>query len=410
MNTQPNPSQTPSALAGIRVIDFSRVLAGPYCTMLLADLGAEVIKVENPDGGDDTRRWGPPWLDGESAYFLSINRNKRSLALNLKLPRGIEIAHQLIAQADVLVENFKVGGMAGLGLDYETLHQQYPRLVYCSISGYGQTGPDRDRPGYDFILQAEGGLMSITGPQDGMPHKAGVAIVDVTAGLYATQAILAALRHRDQTGQGQYVDVALFDSQLAWLVNVAQNYMVSGDTPQRYGNAHPNIVPYEVFQTADGYLSLGVGNDSQYKRLCEVANQPALWDEPRYQTNPSRVAHRAELIPLWQAVFKTRTTANWLALIQPMGIPVGSINSIPDALNHPQAVAREMVQHVPREGGQDVPQLGPVAKLSETPARIQQPPPRLGEHTTAILQTELGYSVDEINHLRIEGVIGGVGE
>jgi crotonobetainyl-CoA:carnitine CoA-transferase CaiB-like acyl-CoA transferase len=404
---QPSPSETPSALAGIRVIDFSRVLAGPYCTMLLADLGASVIKVENPDGGDDTRRWGPPWLDGESAYFLSINRNKRSLALNLKHPRGIEIAHQLIAQADVLVENFKVGGMAQLGLDYEALHPKYPRLVYCSISGYGQTGPDHDRPGYDFILQAEGGLMSITGEADGMPHKAGVAIVDVTAGLYATQAILAALRYRDQTGQGQYVDVALFDSQLAWLVNVAQNYLVSGETPQRYGNAHPNIVPYEVFQTADGYLSLGVGNDSQYKRLCEVANQPALWDDAHYQTNPGRVAHRAELIPLWQAVFKTRTTAEWLALITPQGIPVGSINSIPDALNHPQAVARGMVQHVPREGGADVPQLGSVAKLSETPARIYQAPPHLGEHTSAILQSELGYSANEIAALRAEGVIGG---
>ncbi len=405
--THSTPDNKPAALAGIRVIDFSRVLAGPYCTMLLADLGADVIKVENPDGGDDTRRWGPPWLDGESAYFLSINRNKRSLALNLKHPRGIAIALQLIAQADVLVENFKVGGMAQLGLDYEALHAKYPRLVYCSISGYGQTGPDRDRPGYDFILQAEGGLMSITGPQDGMPHKAGVAIVDVTAGLYATQAILAALRYRDQTGQGQYVDVALFDSQLAWLVNVAQNYLVSGDTPQRYGNAHPNIVPYEVFQTADGYLSLGVGNDSQYRRLCEVAEQPALWDEARYQTNPSRVKYRAELIPLWQVVFKMRTTAEWLALITPQGIPVGSINTIPDALTHPQAVAREMVQQVPREGGQDVPQLGPVAKLSETPARIQQAPPRLGEHTAAILQSELGYSAEEIAMLAAERVIGG---
>lgn len=408
MNTPfPKPDKTPAALDGIRVIDFSRVLAGPYCTMLLADLGAAVIKVENPDGGDDTRRWGPPWLDGESAYFLSINRNKRSLALNLKHPRGIEIAHDLIAQADVLVENFKVGGMAQMGLGYEALHEKYPRLVYCSITGYGQTGPDRDRPGYDFILQAEGGLMSITGSPDGMPHKAGVAIVDVTAGLFATQAILAALRHRDQTGQGQYVDVALFDSQLAWLVNVAQNYLVSGVTPPRFGNAHPNIVPYEVFQTADGYLSLGVGNDSQYKRLCEVAEQPSLWDESRYQTNPGRVAHRAELIPLWQAVFKARTTAAWLALITPQGIPVGSINTIPDALTHPQAVAREMVQQVPREGGQDVPQLGPVAKLSETPARIQQPPPRLGEHTASILQSELGYSADEIAALKAEGVIGG---
>ncbi len=403
MNTTPSP--TPSALAGIRVIDFSRVLAGPYCTMLLADLGADVIKVENPEGGDDTRRWGPPWLDGESAYFLSINRNKRSLTLNLKHPRGTDIAHQLIAQADVLVENFKVGGMAQMGLDYEALHERYPRLVYCSVTGYGQTGPDRDRPGYDFILQAEGGLMSITGPQDGMPHKAGVAIVDVTAGLYATQAIIAALRYRDQTGQGQYIDVALFDSQLAWLVNVAQNYLVSGDTPQRYGNAHPNIVPYEVFETADGYLSLGVGNDSQYKRLCEVAGQRALWDDPRYQTNPNRVAHRAELIPLWQMVFKTRTTADWLALIQPMGIPVGSINTIPDALNHPQAAARRMVQHIPREGGADVPQLGSVAKLSETPAQLRQPPPRLGEHTASILQAELGYSEAEISELQEQGVV-----
>lgn len=405
-NTEQRNSK-PSALAGIRVIDFSRVLAGPYCTMLLADLGADVIKVENPDGGDDTRRWGPPWLDGESAYFLSINRNKRSLALNLKDRRGIEIAHQLIAQADVLVENFKVGGMEQLGLGYETLHAKYPRLVYCSISGYGQTGPDRDRPGYDFILQAEGGLMSITGPQDGMPYKAGVAIVDVTAGLYATQAILAALRYRDQTGQGQLVDVALFDSQLAWLVNVAQNYLVSGETPQRYGNAHPNIVPYEVFQTADGYLALAVGNDSQYKRLCEVANQPALWDDARYQTNPGRVAHRAELIPLWQAVFKTKTTSEWIDLIGAQGIPVGSINSVPDAFSHPQAAAREMVQLIPREGGQDVPQLGPVAKLSETPARLEQPPPRLGEHTMAILQGELGYSREEIVALKAEGVIGG---
>ncbi|MCA0456170.1 MAG: CoA transferase [Chloroflexi bacterium] len=404
MNT--TSSSTPSALAGIRVIDFSRVLAGPYCTMLLADLGADVIKIENPEGGDDTRRWGPPWLDGESAYFLSINRNKRSLTLNLKHPRGIEIAHQLLANADVLVENFKVGGMDQLGLGYAALHERYPRLVYCSVTGYGQTGPDRDRPGYDFILQAEGGLMSITGPQDGMPSKAGVAVVDVTAGLYATQAILAALRYRDQTGQGQYIDVALFDAQLAWLVNVAQNYLVTGDTPPRYGNAHPNIVPYEVFQTADGYLSLGVGNDSQYKRLCEVAGHPELWDEPRYQTNPGRVAHRAELVPLWQAAFKTRTTAEWLARIQPMGIPVGSINTVPAALNHPQAVVREMVQHIPREGGSDVPQLGTVAKLSETPAQFRQPPPRLGEHTAAILSGELGYSEREIDDLRQQGVVG----
>ncbi|MEZ4670671.1 MAG: CaiB/BaiF CoA-transferase family protein [Anaerolineae bacterium] len=399
-------NQSPSALAGLRVLDFSRVLAGPYCTMLLADLGAEVIKVEHPQGGDDTRRWGPPWLDGESAYFLSINRNKRSLALNLKHPQGRAIALQLIAQADVLVENFKVGGMAQLGLDYETLHAQYPRLIYCSITGYGQTGPDRDRAGYDFILQAEAGLMSITGPADGTPHKAGVAIVDVTAGLYATQAILAALHHRERVGQGQYIDVALFDSQLAWLVNVAQNYLVTGEVPQRYGNAHPNIVPYEVFQTADGYLALGVGNDQQYQRLCEVAGCPHLWQDTRFQTNPGRVEHRADLIPVLQAVFRQRTTADWLNSLSPIGIAIGPINDLPAAFQHPQVAARDMLQSVQRPDGTSVPQVGPVAKLSETPAQITRPPPRLGEHTSEILR-ELGFSDLDITLLAGQNIIGG---
>jgi formyl-CoA transferase len=383
------------ALADIRVVDFSRVLAGPYCTMLLADLGADVIKIENPIGGDDTRQWGPPWLDGQSAYYLSVNRNKRSIALDLKQPKDLEIAHRLAEAADVLVENFKVGGMVGFGLDYETLSKSNPGLVYCSITGYGQDGPYADRPGYDFILQAEGGLMSITGPREGQPSKVGVAIVDITAGLFASHAILAALHHREKTGQGQHIDVALLDAQLGWLANVAQNYLVSGQPPKRYGNAHPNIVPYETFETADGWLALGVGNDRQYERLCDIANRMDLWEDERFQTNPERVEHRRDLLPLWQAVFLTRTTADWVGTLTQAGIPVGPINDIPAALSHPQTIARQMVQEVKRDGGQPVRLVGPVAKLSRTPSEISTPPPTLGEHTREILE-ELALQSSEI--------------
>jgi formyl-CoA transferase len=393
-----------SALAGLRVLDFSRVLAGPYCTMLLADFGAQVIKVESPTG-DDTRQWGPPWLEGESAYYLSINRNKRSLSLDLKNPRGQALARSLAEKADVLVENFKVGGMAGFGLDYEPLSAANPGLIYCSITGYGQTGPARDLAGYDFIIQAEAGLMSITGPQDGPPYKVGVAIVDITAGLYASHAILAALHHREKTGQGQYIDVALFDAQLGWLANVGQNYLVSGNPPRRYGNAHANIVPYEVFQTADGYLALGVGNDRQYQTLCQAAGQMDLWEDERFQTNPGRVAWRGDLIPRWQAVFRTRATAGWLALLNQLGIPAGPINDLPAALNHPQAAARGMVQVAPRASGQPVKMVGPVAHLSHTPAGIFCAPPRLGEDTREILSTELGLSAPVIESLIAEKVV-----
>lgn len=393
-----------SALSGIRILDFSRVLAGPYCTMLLGDFGAEVIKIESPDG-DDTRQWGPPWLDGESAYYLSVNRNKRSITLDLKNPRGQEIARHLAEKADVLVENFKVGGMAKFGLDYNTLFKTNPGLIYCSITGYGQNGPYQSLAGYDFIIQAEGGLMSIIGPVDGLPYKVGVAIVDITAGMYASHAILAALHHREKTGEGQFIDVALFDSQLGWLANVGQNYLVSEKPPQRYGNAHANIVPYEVFQTSDGYLVLGVGNDRQYQILCGVANRPDLWNDERFQTNPGRITHRRELIPLLQAVFLAQTTSEWIASLSKLGIPVGPINDIPSALSHPQAAARHMVQEVKRADGSAVKMVGPVAKLSGTPTQIFAPPPTLGEHTRQILEQELDLSLFEIESLQKEKVI-----
>jgi crotonobetainyl-CoA:carnitine CoA-transferase CaiB-like acyl-CoA transferase len=395
---------TNSALSGVRVVDFSRVLAGPYCTMLLADFGADVIKIENPDGGDDTRQWGPPWHDGLSAYYLSVNRNKRSLALDLRHPKGQEIARHLAENADVLVENFKTGGMAKFVLDYETVSCINPGLIYCSITGYGQNGPFSGVAGYDFIIQAEGGLMSITGPVEGPPSKVGVAIVDVTAGLFASHAILAALHHREKTGQGQYIDVALFDSQLGWLANVGQNYLVSGRTPARYGNAHANIVPYEVFQTADGYLAIGVGNDRQYQRFCEVIGRHDLWADARFQTNPGRVENRHILIPLLQEVFHTRPTTEWINALSELGIPIGPINDIPAALRHPQVEAREMLQQVERPDGNSVKLVGPVAKLSKTPAKIVSPPPRLGEQTIDVL-TEIGLSSADIDSLVAERVI-----
>ncbi|MFT7585946.1 MAG: crotonobetainyl-CoA:carnitine CoA-transferase CaiB-like acyl-CoA transferase, partial [Cellvibrionaceae bacterium] len=286
------------ALEGIRVLDLSRILAGPYVGMMLGDYGAEVIKIEQPGTGDGTRLWGPPWVGEQAAYFFSANRNKKSLTLDLKSEAGQKILHQLLGSADVLIENFKVGGMAKLGLDYETLAQKYPKLIYLSITGYGQTGPDKHKPGYDAMIQAEGGIMSITGPEDGMPHKVGVAVVDVTTGLYATTAVLAALNHRHTTGRGQYVDMALLDSQVGWLVNIAQNYLATGETPGRFGNAHPSLVPYETFETADGHIVLAIGSDDQFRKFCLAANRPELWADIRFQTNNGRVTNREELLVL----------------------------------------------------------------------------------------------------------------
>ncbi|MFQ5399773.1 MAG: CaiB/BaiF CoA transferase family protein [Anaerolineae bacterium] len=394
-----------SALDDILIIDLSRVLAGPYCTMLLADYGAKVIKIEQPDSGDGTRQWGPPWIGDQSAYFLSVNRNKKSMTLNLKTAEGQAILKQLVAEADVLIENFKLGTMKRLGLDYDTLAEAHPDLIYCSITGYGQTGPNRERPGYDFMIQAQGGIMSITGPADGEPHKVGVAIVDITAGLFAANAIQAALHYRSRTGRGQFIDVALLDSQLAWLANVAHNYFATGEKPVRYGNAHPNIVPYETFPTADGFVAVAIGSDGQYRRFCQVTDRPDLWGDARFQTNAGRVEHRSELVPLLQALFSTRPTQYWLDLLVEAGIPVGPINDIPTILADPQVAAREMVQQIEHPTLGPIEVLGPVAKLSHTPATVRLAPPTLGADTDAILRERLGYSAERIAALRETGAI-----
>lgn len=395
------------ALSDITVIDVSRILAGPYCTMMLGDFGAEIIKIEQPGRGDDTRHWGPPFTEtGQSAYFLCANRNKRSLALNLKHPRGQEILRELVRQGDVLIENFKAGTMERLGLGYESLREINPGLIYCAITGYGQDGPYRDRPGYDTAIQAQGGVMSITGPVDGEPYKVGVAIVDVTTGMNAAIAILAALHHRQRTGQGQFIDVALFDSHLGWLINVASSYLVSGEPPRRYGNAHATIVPYQTFATADGYLMLAVGNDGQFAAFCRVIQRPELAQDPRFATNPARVQNREALIPLLARIFHQRTTAEWLEALVAAKVPCSPVNDIPAALADPQAQARNMVQEVVDSQGSRVPQVGPVAKMSETPPSIRTAPPYLGEHTAQILRERLGFDDDLIAQLRAEGVIG----
>lgn len=384
---------TNGALAGVRVLDFTRVLAGPFCTMLLGDLGAEVIKIEHPFGGDETRQWGPPWFgEGDaqfSAYYLSVNRNKRSLTLNLKNEAGRELARQLVAKSHVVIENFKVGGMAEFGLDYDDLKAFNPALVYCSITGFGQTGPYRDRPGYDYVVQAMSGLMSITGPAAGEPHKVGVAVSDVFTGLFAASSILAALRYSERTGTGQYIDIALLDSQIAALVNIASNYLVSGQTPPRLGNEHPNIVPYQTFSASDQDFVVAVGNDRQFNQLCILIAQPDLARDPRFATNPQRLKYRAELIGILQAAFRHHTAYEWVEKMLAVGIPSGPINSVAQSLNDPQVVARGLVQQIDMAGGL-LSLVGSPMQLSATPPEIRLPPPRLGEHTDAILREVLG--------------------
>jgi formyl-CoA transferase len=373
--------------------------------MMLADLGAEVIKVERPGSGDDTRQWGPPWAGGESAYYLSVNRNKKSITLNLKSEHGREIVRQLAHRADVLVENWRSGTMESWGLGYKDLQPANPGLIYCAITGYGQTGPYRERPGYDFIIQAEGGIMSVTGPTEGPPTKVGVAIVDLTAGMYATISILSALHERERSGNGQYIDMALLDAQVAWLANVGSNYLVSDQPPTRHGNAHPNIVPYEPFATSDGWIAVGVGNDRQWQALCAGAEWDDLAADARFTTNPQRVEQRDVLVPILQERFRTQTSEEWRVALLGAGIPCGPINSIDQVFSDPQVLAREMLIELPHPTAGAVKLAGSPLKLSRTPVRDNEPPPLLGQHTEEVLKRYLGYSDTDITRLREHGAI-----
>lgn len=390
-------------LDDLLVIDLTRALAGPFCTVMLSDLGARVIKVETPDGGDDTRGWGPPFVGAESAYFLSVNRNKESLTLNLKEPRGVAIVRRLLTRADVLVENFRPGIMDRFGLGYQALRAEFPRLIYASISGFGQDGPFRERTAYDLILQGMGGLMGITGEEDGPPVKVGVAIADICAGMYAAFGILAALRVRERTGRGQQVDAALLDGQVSWLTYNAGIYFATGESPGRLGSAHPTIVPYQAFRTTDGYINVAVGSEAIWRRFCEVVD-PALGADARYATNRDRVAHRAQLIDRLQRIFATKPTAAWTELLDGAGVPTGPILSIAEVFAHPQVRHRQMVAEVDHPTAGRIGQTGVPVKLSETPGRLRAAPPVLGQHTDAILR-ELGMSAREIATLRQEKVI-----
>jgi formyl-CoA transferase len=381
------------------------VLAGPFCTQLLGDLGAEVIKIEQPGKGDDTRQWGPPWFHGESAYYLCCNRNKKSATVNLQTEAGRDLIRQMAQHCEVLVENFKAGAMEKWGLGYAALRERNPRLIYCAITGYGQTGPMASRPGYDFIIQAQGGIMSITGEAEGAPSKVGVAVADIVTGLYALNAILAALFHRERAGEGQFIDIALLDAQISWLANVAMNYLISGEPPKRYGNAHPNVVPYQTFATADGHLALGVGNDAQFQRLCEQLGLPELSHDSRFHTNAGRVQNRDMLIAQLQKIFLQRTAAEWVEQLTAAGIPAGPINNVAQILADPQIAAREMVVEIVHASGAPLKLLGPVPKFSATPARVQSPPPLLGQHTEEVLKEWLKMSSSEISRLRRQGSI-----
>ncbi len=393
------------ALAGIRVLDFSRVLAGPFCTMILGDMGADIIKVENPSGGDDTRQWGPPWFGegdtAQSAYFISVNRNKRSLTLNLKTETGRSLARQLAAGSDILVENFKPGQMADFELGYDDLRQINSRLIYCSITGFGQTGPYRDRPGYDYAVQAMSGLMSITGETDGSPMKVGVAVSDLFTGLFAVTSILAALHYRDRTGQGQYIDLALLDSQVAALANVASSYLVSGENPERLGNEHPNIVPYQTFRASDREFVIAVGNDRQFVQLCTLINRSDLFADARYATNPARVENRTVLIDELQSIFQQHTAAAWVEKLLAVGIPAGTINDIPTILNDPHIQVRGLVHQIEASNGAMLKLVGSPMNLALTPPQLRLPPPTLGQHTDEILRDML--KVDEPTRLSYRG-------
>jgi len=392
-------------LDGRLVIDFTRVLSGPYCTMQLADLGARVIKIEQPPRGDDTRAWGPPFVNGESAYFLSINRNKESLTLDLKNERASEIVSELLSRADVLVENFRPGTMGKLGLGYELVAARYPGLIYCSISGFGQSGPRSQEAGYDAVMQAEGGLMSVTGSEDGPPYRLGVAIADLATGLFAAQGVLAALIARGTTGRGQRVDIAMLDSVAALLTYQASIYFTTGTTPARMGNRHPTIVPYETFHAADGELVLAVGNDDQFRRLCRVLDTPGLASDERFATNAARIQNYAALKPVLDTAIRSWTRRDLFGALNAAGVPVGDVRTVAETLQDPQIAARDMIAtlHHPTVG--DLRVLGTPLKLSDTQGDVRTPPPTLGQHTDAILRDDLGFSEARIRSLRESGAI-----
>jgi crotonobetainyl-CoA:carnitine CoA-transferase CaiB-like acyl-CoA transferase len=422
-------SHSMSSLTGIRVLDLSRVLAGPWCTQTLADLGADVIKVERPGSGDDTRAWGPPFLKdaagndtAESAYYLGANRNKRSVTCDIAQPAGQELIRELARACDVFVENFKVGDMARYGLDYETLKALNPRLVYCSVTGFGQTGPYRERAGYDYAIQGMGGLMSVTGERDGLlhsdgrpvaggPQKVGVAVADLFTGMYAAVAILAALRHAERTGEGQFVDMALLDTQVAMLANLGANYLVSGKAPGRAGNAHQNIVPYQVFEVApaaDGskdHLILAVGNDSQYARFCEIAGRPDLAVDPRFSKNQDRVRNRAVLVPMLEPIMKSRGKADWLAALEAAKVPCGAINNLAEVFADPQVNERGMVTQWRHPLQPALRLVNSPIRLSATPVRQELPPPLLGQHTDEVLRELLGWPDERLANLKKSGAI-----
>jgi crotonobetainyl-CoA:carnitine CoA-transferase CaiB-like acyl-CoA transferase len=402
-------------LSHLRVLDLSRVLAGPWAGQIFGDLGAEVIKIERPETGDDTRSWGPPYLQGAdphaelSAYFLTANRNKQSLAIDIAHPDGQELVRKLVAESDVVLENFKVGGLKRYGLDYESLKRVNPKLIYCSITGFGQDGPYANRPGYDFLIQAMGGLMSITGRPDGEPGggpmKVGVALTDIMTGLYATVGVLAALSHRDRTGEGQYVDTALLDVQVACLANQAMNYMTTGNAPARMGNAHPNIVPYQDFPTADGNMVLTVGNDQQFARLCDVLGHPGWATDERFATNRARVANRKELIPKLRQATVMRPTLEWVQILEASGVPCGPVNTLDEVFDDPQVLARGMKQSIPHPSLGEVPTVGNPIKFTLTPVTYRSAPPLLGEQSEQVLTSVLALSSEEIELLRKRGVV-----
>ncbi|VWC17882.1 L-carnitine dehydratase/bile acid-inducible protein F [Burkholderia lata] len=404
------------ALSHIRVLDLTRVLAGPWCAQTLADFGADVIKVERPGAGDDTRHWGPPYLkdaDGadtaEAAYYLAANRNKRSVTVDIATPEGQQIVRELAAQSDVVLENYKVGQLKKYGLDYDSLRAVKPDLVYCSVTGFGQTGPYAHRAGYDFIIQGIGGFMSITGERDGEPgggpQKAGVAIADLATGLYSTIAVLAALAHRDRTGEGQYIDMALLDVQVALLANMNTNFLASGKPPVRWGNAHPNIVPYQTFQTRDGWIIVAVGNDGQFRKFVEAGGLPELADDERFATNPSRVRHRDTLVPILAEMVRARDKADWIGALEAAGVPCGPINDLDEVFDNEQVVARGMQVSLPHPCGADAKLVRNPIRMSATPPDARTAPPLLGAQTDDVLRNMLGYDDAKIAALRAKQAI-----